>query len=786
MDKFAFEERFRHYLKQSHCSQARLARALHVSRTTVNKWITTENRIAYEQLHAVCHHLAVPDDERAAFFALAGYTRILEEPPHPATPQPVAAAPPDPEHTPYAPGVHNALLYTAAGNIKRPTKLFGRATTIEQVNHLLDLGQHVLLTGLGGTGKTALAATIADLRTARGHKTLWLGVQGEDADSIFEALLMPLDGQDLLIGKRGEALVQQVQTVLSQAAIRLVVLDDVWEPRMIQQVRLAMPDGVPLLMTSRLDSANVDCTVAIAALESTEAVALLDFHTQPSESATSTAPTPPSARRTRARDLLPHLARSANEDAAHHLCAKLGNHPLGIVIAGAWLKQNRRRPHELLQRIVESDLTPFTVPIPESFAEDGRETVKQVFDQTYKGLKARTKALFRLFGYLAQPQASAQLLAACLEEERWTVEEWLEELVMWNLAQREEGDIYTLHAMVHDYARILLPRDHDKMHKTIIDATTAHVRKHATDHDLLEADLANLLYVASIAADPAALAIITPLALDGYLDHRGHTRQFLIQLDRVIAYLTQEQTGSQRSEAVQVQLHHLLSKRGNTHFDRAEYRDAVAGYEAALAAAYDETRAIMLTALIAKAHSFGGQRAAAQQRFQEASTAARATGDDLLLSFVLEQEAHAAGQRGDHAAAYLVAREQVAINEKLLAEAEDANRLERLFRSLINLGTARLQLAQDSDDGSALTSPSTAAQLNEALALHHRAVEIAGALDSDELLAHAYWALGEDYHVLADRAEASHYLHAAHQLYAAQGKIRDHNIVATFLQEHGY
>ena len=49
--------------------------------------------------------------------------------------------------------------------LNRPERLIGRDDIVADVHRLLDLGERVLLHGLGGSGKTALAATIGDSRT---------------------------------------------------------------------------------------------------------------------------------------------------------------------------------------------------------------------------------------------------------------------------------------------------------------------------------------------------------------------------------------------------------------------------------------------------------------------------------------------------------------------------------------------------------------------------------------------------------------------------------------------
>lgn len=768
MDKVEFERCFRQYLNNSLFNQSSLARQLGVERTTVHKWITTENHIPYERLNAICEHLNVPKMERARFFELAGYTQV--------TPSPSSADAPAEKEAETSiqradvPGrEHDVTLYTEVGNIKRPAKLFGRKPVLQHIYTLLDQGKHVLLTGLGGSGKTALAATIADARMAAGSdRIIWIGARGEDTDSILDALVVELHAQEEIIAKRADAKIKAVQDILAKAAVSLVVLDDVWNHRLINLVRTAMPRNVPLLMTSRIDSANVDASIPVVALDPSESAALLQYHMR------GRGEVAPGHQKD---DSVSYAPTAATES----LCATLGHLPLGIVIAGAWLKQNNRQPDELLQRIIASSLTPFTIPIPRSFADEGRETLKEVFDQTYSDLEAPLKRAFRIFGYLAEPQASSTLLAAYLETNRWDAETLLDELVHWNLLQRNRANVYSMHDMVHDYAKMVLPQHREEAAAQIIDATAHYVLRNKDDFALLHADLPNILHVAERADIQTQVAIVAPLALGGYLDNEGHSAAFLRILDQVIEHVRLHHEGGLHDYETDL-LHNLLSKRGNAYFDRGEYGQAANAYGAAREVARSTLRTVMLTALIGKAFSFDQQFQDGQSYLQNAEAAAREAKNDLLLSFVLEQQAHVAGYSEDFAAAYRIANEQVRINERLLAESNDRDRNERLFRSLTNLGTAKIRLTQTEKEA----APRLEESLAEALAIHQRAAEIALNLESAELQAHAYWALGEDYHLLQECARAGHYLCQAHQLFQEQGKFRDQEIVANFIRMHGY
>lgn len=95
------------------------------------------------------------------------------------------------------PGSLNALIAKEVDDIPNhvaPRKFIGRADTRQEVmTELIDQGQ-VLLQGFGGTGKTALAGTLAlDWLERRQGNVVWLTAGSETTDTLFEAIARPLD-----------------------------------------------------------------------------------------------------------------------------------------------------------------------------------------------------------------------------------------------------------------------------------------------------------------------------------------------------------------------------------------------------------------------------------------------------------------------------------------------------------------------------------------------------------------------------------------------------------------
>ena len=256
-----------------------------------------------------------------------------------------------PPTEPDAPGAQSALVLRAADDVpSRPDKLIGRDALLADVNALLDRGQRVLLQGLGGMGKTSLAAEIAARRIENDQQPiLWLRAGTEDAPVLLEALTRPFGAL------RPDT--PTVRKMLDESGIKLLVLDDVWEGAVLKQVIDALPRQLPVLVTSR-QRYPLNKIIDVGELELVTALELLSYHA--------------------GQDYLP-----SDADAVE-LCRLVGFHPFTLEIAGKTLLVDELTPRELLRRI---DDTPHLMKMPEDFAEAGRDSVQKLLDDSVSSLE---------------------------------------------------------------------------------------------------------------------------------------------------------------------------------------------------------------------------------------------------------------------------------------------------------------------------------------------------------------------------------------------------------------
>jgi tetratricopeptide (TPR) repeat protein len=316
---------------------------------------------------------------------------------------------------------------------------------------------------------------------------------------------------------------------------------------------------------------------------------------------------------------------------------------------------------------------------------------------------------------------------------------------------------YRLHDLTYTYARALFSREFDDL-SPIIAAARQFIHNHLRDFDDLEFEQNNLLGAANAARrkdDPQSLIdIMRMLAVDGYLDARGHSLLFLQRLDDAIHAadtLKQDETR-----------HYLLGKRGNVYALRGDLTNALQAYEAALKLAPNPNREALCLSTI------GGIRF--QQNsddydsyFEHAYQIAEKNEDDFALSHVLDNRGGCAKEKGDFDTAHRYYTQAAEVAERIAMP-------ERLSRSLYNLGMVEVEMGR----------------FDHALGNHQRAYSIAVEEDSHFMIATAYSGMACAYHGLGQRNKSQEFFDKALVLYRRQGAERYVTWVVSFMEKEGY
>jgi tetratricopeptide (TPR) repeat protein len=563
-----------------------------------------------------------------------------------AADQTTAAATTYPVVPPAASGSRlDIVCYTTPTNtLNRPDQLIGRSAMADRVDTLLDSGRRVMLHGMGGAGKTALAATIADRRVTAGRGAyLWLRPGAADDDTVLDGLvgvLATAADRTELAATTGDAYLHAIRGVVERSGVRLWVIDDVWRPQTLHAVLRVIPEPVAVLVTSRL-KIDVGELVDVDDLAPADAVTLLSLH-----------------------------ARRPPAPAAGVLCRELGYHPYALEIAGRHLRQYDTTPAELSTLLRDR---PDALTMPGGFAAQGRESVQRLLDRSYLALDSDDARLaLGAIAAFSSGTASVELVSIYLGFDPARTREALNRLVDVSLAKRIPGTSgYSVHDLTFAYARPANGGD-------VIAAATRFVARHAREYPLLASELSNLLAAAESArtSDPDAfLTIVETLATGGYLDDHGHTLGLLRQVDEAID-LVRDQPPRR---------HTLLTKRGNAAYNQGEHEQAIGLYVRALDLSPTGQRRVILLSLIGKVLAELGRHDEAEEQFEQAYALATSMGDEHARLRILEQHSVAAFRRGDYERVREVAREGLDLSQRLGERFQEA-----IF--LNNLGTAEFEL----------------------------------------------------------------------------------------------
>ncbi|RMF77105.1 MAG: DUF4062 domain-containing protein [Chloroflexi bacterium] len=632
-----------------------------------------------------------------------------------------------------------AIIATMADDVPElPRKLVGREDVIDETLALLEDNDRVLLHGFGGTGKSAVAASIAAewIDDGRGQ-VIWMKAGNAPADDLFEALGRAFGAQQQIAAVEGDARVQAVRHLLAENK-GLLVLDDVWNGAALATMVKALPRRMPLLATSR-QRYPLDEIIEVGQLKPDEALKLLGLHL-------------------RRRDF-------SDNAAAHQLCEMLGYHAFALEVASKTMKAYSLEPAELVQRIEDA---PHDLVMPANFGELGRTSIKALLDASIDALDRNLYDVFVTFGGMFEPTVTPELLARTMHADDDRLADALADLDMRGLVSArslKQIPYYQMHDLAYSYARTMF-LNKGLGYDDAIAACREFAAAHAADLDLLDIEQSNLLEAAETAQQlgqpDAVMDIMRCLTVDGpYMAARGHTSRSL-QLHHDAIDIALERGESEVA-------HYLLSRLGNNYASFAgDFATAFEIYERAYMLAEQmgdaHRQAILLTVMGTVRFRQGADDA--DDYHARAEAIARENDDDVALCQILEHrggEAYMHPQQPDYERGRQFSDEAAAIAERLGAH-------QIRFFALINRGGCEQAL------GLAET----------ALETHNTAYELAQAQDNHYWMAGALNAMGEDYHLLGDRDRAQQTLDAALSLWRRIGAKSEADKLIDYMERHEY
>lgn len=616
--------------------------------------------------------------------------------------------------------------------LNRPRRFFGRDELVMHVLHLLQAGEPVMLTGMGGIGKTSTAATVAmDFIKATGQPVVWLETGYQRADEILLALARAFDQQQAALTKADPtAFVMQ----LLAAQKGLLVLDNCWSAPALFEVMRAVPNDLPVLCTSRQRIPIDGEVIAVDSLSKADAQQLLTYH----------------ARR--------EFAVDSELDA---LLRMLGNHPYALAIAGKQLKaQPGLSPKDLRQRYIKSTRE---IAVVGGYGEASRQSIEHIISASVDTLSNDARRVLVQMGSLAAPRASLELLALMVDTQLDTLEAAVAELeqasLMEAIPSAADHPIYQMHDLTFNYCRDMFK--HAGLDRsTLIHAVTAYMRLHSRDKMAVQQEFTNILGAVRAASHSgnaaSVISIIRAIMTDGYFDAFGYTPELLDHLHEAIQ-LAQAARDEQREA-----LHYLLSKHASVLLMQAKLDESLQEHLEALAIAPNPQRRALIAATLAM---IAGRLNREEQYvyLNEAEGVARAYDIHDVLARVLETRGHMALEQKN-----LQQAQQYFINAVHYSAQLDL--ADGYFYALYNLGFVEIELKNFDDAEEVL----------------NRAYQVAVSEANDLWRGMYFSSIARCTHARGDRDETFRLMSEALHIYEQVGNIGFADWVQSFLQAEGY
>lgn len=635
-----------------------------------------------------------------------------------------------------------ALRYDKPGKISKPKHWVGRMDLLSRIDPLLDQFHKVLLTGMGGIGKTSLAQMLVDKRLQAGSRPVfWLEVGDEKVDILIEALAEKCGDEKILSMPGTEAKKLALKELLENYETDLLVIDDIRNLNALDDLLDAIPDKLPVIMTSRI-SFEADDIVDVSQLQPEQALELL-AKTSGAGSYTSS-------------------------ESARALCQFFGYHPLALEIAGASMKERKNLDPAVLLKRLKSN--------PMKLSSLRRGEIRPLLDDCVSGLADILHSVFFAFGKFAGNRATPTFLATFLKTSIEDVTDALEELALRNLVKSTpEAEVYYLHDLVFHYVQTVSGlHEQDKSH--LIQTGISYLEAHRYDYDLIGFDLFNLLEIARNADGIDLVKLMSYLTIGNYpiqegrsyADQRGYPIRLIEQLERAV------ESARNLGGEFKPTTHYLLGKRGNAAFWRGEYDLAAEKYKEEVFLSPNDKRRAFIGSILARTLAFAGHVNESREQFEAARALAEKLQDDELRGDVLGQESWAAGYLKDYENALRVAEQQVVLAEALYHR-NGSKEYDTLAFALLNFGSAKVDLAKQCQGG-----------VDGVLDTHTRAKILAEQNEDDRLLAQAHRSLGEYYHYIGDRAFAEANFNKSIQIWHAIDILQEEQDLKNLMQELGY
>jgi tetratricopeptide (TPR) repeat protein len=325
-----------------------------------------------------------------------------------------------------------------------PYYFAGRAKETNELFERLARSKTVLMTGMGGTGKTTLARHIGkQSESTYGGGVLWLQLNPEVTkalDAQRRAIAAWKEAHPQSRESNAEISPEDLKRLLSDSPKPLLaILDDAWSSEVITGIRACLPEGTPLLITTR--------NVNLATPRTGERYELTQLSPE---------------------DALSFLSQRLNLNGAHapdlqEIGKLLGHHALALELVAAWLERESLSDMPALKNKLRHPKGLFRTL---KMGDSRDENLEKALALSYLPLEeneTETAKAFRLLSAMPSGLDFTPELAFAVwetdaddEESQNEADETLRQLTRVGLLERRSTGRYFLHQTLHAYASKLI------------------------------------------------------------------------------------------------------------------------------------------------------------------------------------------------------------------------------------------------------------------------------------------------------------------------------------------
>lgn len=326
-----------------------------------------------------------------------------------------------------------------------PGKLAGRETALAQVYAQLKAGTPVLLYGVPGIGKTALAATLAGALTQQPGGVLWMNVDNPRLEELLVRVGRAYQVSEIMSSDNPLGMVGAVENTLKSSK-PFIVIDGTVQPDVVSRFISRCVDGLPMLFTSENEADGTWTSVGLTQLEPEQASALFKQESRMSGDA---------------------------QDIDVYGIVKLLNHlPFAIVLVARAMLASKQHPGDYIKLLEQITTT------------TGTNAPVTALTASFKTLTGALQGLILMMGATFDGRVSAELLSMVSGAPLESVQQAMNILAQLNLVgrtQRYGEPYYILHKLTHAFAQNTLRTSNrlEDLQNKVQDAVLAYARKYS-------------------------------------------------------------------------------------------------------------------------------------------------------------------------------------------------------------------------------------------------------------------------------------------------------------------